>query len=299
MRKSFFVLVISLLSVCTNAQVGVHLSCPDDKHPHAIDLGLPSGYKWACCNLGAEKPKEYGIYYDSFPSENSTKNSNILSNVKLAEGWEIPLEDLFDELRQYCKQTWNIIDDVEGCIFTSKENGNNIFIPFGGRVLKKVQEDLNWNGWYWSKDNNYRALSYIITEASGERRTYLKSFGLLSIPIRAVYKSRSDDISTLDQLSQNPSFPGGNAKFAEWMGENVKYPEEAIKKNIQGKVYVTFTVEKDGTISNVILSKGINKLLDDEALRLVKSMPKWIPGKDKNGNPVIVPFTLPLTFKPQ
>jgi protein TonB len=78
----------------------------------------------------------------------------------------------------------------------------------------------------------------------------------------------------------------------------MKYPEEAKELGVQGKVFVTFVVEIDGSISNVRVLRGIGSGCDDEAVRVVKSMPKWIPGKQR-GVPVRVQFNLPINFKLQ
>ena len=80
------------------------------------------------------------------------------------------------------------------------------------------------------------------------------------------------------------------------MGENIKYPEAAKKQGIQGTVYVSFVVEKDGTVSNVKLLKGIGGGCDEESIRIVKGMPKWKPGI-QNGKTVRVLFNMPIYFK--
>ena len=95
-----------------------------------------------------------------------------------------------------------------------------------------------------------------------------------------------------------PQFPGGLAELMKFLGQNVRYPEEAHKNNIQGRVIVTFIVEKDGSISEAHVAKSVDPLLDAEALRVVNSMPNWIPGR-QNGEPVRVKYTVPITFKLQ
>ena len=80
------------------------------------------------------------------------------------------------------------------------------------------------------------------------------------------------------------------------MINNVRYPETAMKQGLQGIVYVSFVVEKDGRIADAKIAKGIGNPLDEEALRVVMAMPKWVPGYDK-GKPVKVLFTMPIQFK--
>ncbi len=99
-------------------------------------------------------------------------------------------------------------------------------------------------------------------------------------------------------VEEEPSYPGGDEARIKFLQENMKYPEEAIKHGVQGKVFVTFVVEVDGSLSDVKVLRGIGSGCDDEAIRVVKSMPKWIPGKQK-GIPVRIQFNLPIDFKLQ
>ncbi|HNW98611.1 MAG TPA: TonB family protein [Bacteroidales bacterium] len=92
-----------------------------------------------------------------------------------------------------------------------------------------------------------------------------------------------------------PGFDGGEEKMYAWLGENIKYPQIAKETNITGTVIVTFVVEKDGSISNVQVLKDIGGGCGEEAVRVVKNMPKWKPGK-QNGVPVRVQFNLPIRF---
>ena len=91
-----------------------------------------------------------------------------------------------------------------------------------------------------------------------------------------------------------PGFPGGNVQ--QWISKHVKYPVLAMENGIQGKVYVQFVIERDGSVSNVKVVRGVDSSLDKEAVRVVKSMPKWKPGKQR-GKPVRVSFTLPINFQ--
>ena len=99
-----------------------------------------------------------------------------------------------------------------------------------------------------------------------------------------------------DVVEVMPQFPGGQIAMLKYIMENIKYPEQAMKEGIQGRVTVRFIVEKDGRVSNVRLLRSVQPALDKEAIRVVKSMPKWTPGKH-NGKPVRVRFNLPVMFK--
>jgi len=96
-------------------------------------------------------------------------------------------------------------------------------------------------------------------------------------------------------VEEPPTFPGGEAALYKWLGENLKYPEEAKELGIQGRVFVSFVVEPDGSTSNVVVKRGIGGGCDEEAIRIVKAMPKWGPGKQR-GQPVRVQFNLPIKF---
>ena len=99
-----------------------------------------------------------------------------------------------------------------------------------------------------------------------------------------------------DVVEVMPQYPGGQIAMMKYIMENIKYPKQAMKEGIQGRVTVSFIVEKDGRVSNVRLLRSVQSALDKEAIRVVKSMPKWTPGKH-NGKSVRVRFNLPVMFK--
>ncbi len=99
-------------------------------------------------------------------------------------------------------------------------------------------------------------------------------------------------------VEEMPEFPGGPAKMMEFIQTNIKYPMMARESDIQGRVFVNFVVEPDGSITNVTVMRGIGGGCDEEALRVVQSMPKWKPGKQR-GSAVRVNYTVPIIFKLQ
>lgn len=99
-------------------------------------------------------------------------------------------------------------------------------------------------------------------------------------------------------VEEMPSFPGGDQKMMEYVAKNIKYPQIARETGVQGKVFVNFVVEPDGSVSNVKILRGIGGGCDEEAMRVVKSMPKWKPGKQR-GKPVRVSYNLPVNFRLQ
>ena len=103
----------------------------------------------------------------------------------------------------------------------------------------------------------------------------------------------ADEVFTIVEVM--PSYPGGNTKFYEYISKNLKYPRRALKANVEGKVIVQFLVAQNGDISEVEILKGIGFDCDEEAVRVLQSSPRWIPGQHQGKN-VKVKVTLPLTF---
>jgi TonB family protein len=111
-----------------------------------------------------------------------------------------------------------------------------------------------------------------------------------------VYEEEEENEESVFVIVEDmPEFPGGSNALAKYLKENVKYPEEARKKGIQGRVFVNFVVDVDGKVVNVRIVRGVHPLLDAEALRVVNAMPKWEPGKQR-GKPVRTAYTIPINF---
>ncbi|SUB77682.1 energy transducer TonB [Porphyromonas macacae] len=97
-------------------------------------------------------------------------------------------------------------------------------------------------------------------------------------------------------VEKNPEFPGGINEMYKYLRENINYPQIAADNGVQGKVHLGFVVERDGSITQIQVIRGVDPELDKEAIRVVKSMPKWKPGQQQ-GRPVRCRFTLPVTFQ--
>jgi len=101
----------------------------------------------------------------------------------------------------------------------------------------------------------------------------------------------------LGVIEETPEFPGGIVKLAEFIYNNIKYPQEAIDAGIEGRVFLSFMVEEDGSITEVKVMKGLGYGCDEEAVRVVSNMPKWKPGKNwRDGKPTRFAYTLPVKF---
>ena len=99
-----------------------------------------------------------------------------------------------------------------------------------------------------------------------------------------------------DKVEQMPEYPGGMPAMIEFLQTNIKYPEDAVKQKVEGRVMVQFVVETDGSISDVHVAKQVFPSLDAEAIRVVQVMPKWVPGREK-GKVVRVKYNLPIVFR--
>ena len=109
-------------------------------------------------------------------------------------------------------------------------------------------------------------------------------------------ESANNDTTIYTIVDEMPQFQGGDSALVEYITHNVHYPQAEKAQGIQGKVFIGFVVEKDGSISNVEVKRGIGEECDAEAVRVVKDMPAWIPGK-RNGEPVRVSSMLPINYK--
>lgn len=159
---------------------------------------------------------------------------------------------------------------VIGCVYAfMKCQGNNEAIEKTvPNIETTVQENVQKQG--AEQDVNDKQLSYNTSQESQEK----------------VY----------DVVEEMPSFPGGQSALMQYLGNNVQYPFEAQENGVQGRVIISFVVENDGGISHVKVAKSANPALDREAMRVVETMPKWIPGK-QNGECVRVRYSVPVVFR--
>ncbi len=117
-------------------------------------------------------------------------------------------------------------------------------------------------------------------------------------PVVAAKEEEEETAEVFFIVEDMPEFPGGEMALRAFIGNAIKYPVIAQENGIQGKVYVTFVVGKDGSVSNATIARGVDASLDKEALRVVNTLPKWKPGKQR-GKPVNVSYTVPINFQLQ
>ncbi|MGM9705836.1 MAG: energy transducer TonB [Prevotella sp.] len=130
-------------------------------------------------------------------------------------------------------------------------------------------------------------------DANGE---VIKAKETIAQPEPQVQKVEENKV--FEVVEQMPAFPGGDGELMKYLKDNMKYPPIAAENGVQGRVVVGFVVERDGSITDVRIEKSIDPSLDREAERVVKGMPRWIPGK-QNGSPVRVKYRVPVTFRLQ
>lgn len=107
--------------------------------------------------------------------------------------------------------------------------------------------------------------------------------------------AENTNIYPIDGIESYPEFPGGQAAFVKYLSRNLRYPESAIDRSVQGKVLISFIIEKDGQLSNIRILRGIGAGCDEEAIRVLQRSPKWKPGMQNKQN-VRVAYTLPISF---
>ena len=151
-----------------------YLDCPDDHHPHLIDLGLPSGTMWACCNIGAQQPEEYGNYYSwgetevkenydwdsytfydsktdqvNYPADDIAGTAYDVATQQWGGAWRMPTTAQLTELSDHCTREWTNQLGVEGMLLTGK-NGGKIFLPAAGGYFWEDRFYDGMDGYYWT-----------------------------------------------------------------------------------------------------------------------------------------------------
>lgn len=216
-------------------------------------------------------------------------------------------------------QKYNWFDKPAEVIHKSSFKVDRVWSP--SKALVRDQQD-SFEGSFI-----YDGITYLIVDPNGNfydeqiikvpqgmeaRRVGTVVYGRRTLPIIKIIKKEgmdnnnntinspntepSEDNRVFEVVEQMPSFPGGQSALFEWLSTNTKRPEESVKTKTQGRVIVTFTVECDGSITNPRIWKSVSPDLDEEAIRLIESMPHWIPGR-QNGQTVRVKYTLPVSFR--
>ena len=129
-------------------------------------------------------------------------------------------------------------------------------------------------------------------DAEADQTTEIQEY----VPVEVSKEEEAEEVQIFTVVESMPSYPGGEAARIQYLNENIRYPQMARESGIQGRVFVTFVVERDGSVTDVKVLRGIGGGCDEEAIRVIQNMPKWEAGKQR-GKPVRVQFNMPILFK--
>lgn len=168
-------------------------------------------------------------------------------------------------------------------------------IKFTAPVIKKDEEVREDEEIKSQEELTQTKVSISIADVKGNDEANGKDIADLK---QVVTQAEPEKEKVFDMVEQMPTFPGGQSELLSFIGKNLKYPTIAQENGTQGRVICQFVVGKDGQVREVTIVRSLDPYCDKEAIRVIKSMPKWIPGK-QNGKPVAVKYTVPITFKLQ
>ena len=178
---------------------------------------------------------------------------------------------------------------------------NNFSLILTKKRIKMITKHEKAKGFWWKLLATLPVLALLLivnARASAQQTSKddntvheIKTSEITDIKMKKV-----DNDTIYNVVEVAPEFPGGMDKMAKYLSENISYPEEAKEKGISGRVFISFVIEKDGSVTEVKVMRSVDPIVDNEAVRVVKAMPKWKPGMQK-GKPVRVSYVLPINFK--
>ena len=167
-------------------------------------------------------------------------------------------------------------------------------IKFTAPVIKKDEEVADEDQMKSQEELTESKVTISIADVQGTD----EEGGVLVEDLKQVVTEAPVEEEVFDMVEQAPQFPGGPAELMSYLSKNIRYPVIAQENGIQGRVICQFVVGSDGSVRDIKVMRGVDPSLDKEAIRVIQSMPKWIPGR-QNGKAVSVRYTLPVTFKLQ
>lgn len=167
-------------------------------------------------------------------------------------------------------------------------------IKFTAPVIKKDEEVRDEDEIKSQREISDTKVAISIADVKGNDELHGKDIA----DLKEVITQAPEEEKPYVAVEQMPEFPGGPGELLSFIAKNLKYPTIAQENGIQGKVYIRFVVTKTGTVQDVIVLKSLDPYCDKEAIRVIKSLPKWIPGR-QNGVNVPIYYTVPITFKLQ
>ena len=299
-----------------------YLSCPDDAHPHLIDLGLPSGTKWACCNINAQKPEDFGGYYswgetweksnydwNNYSYWNAAKNSCSyigndiagtsydVAHVEWGGAWTIPSYSQIIEIMEDCEWKWKVLNDVCGQLVIGK-NGGMIFLPAAGFRIDDNFASVGLCGCYWESGHNPNIDSKVAAtftfgtvvkeEGRSERR--------LGRSLRAV--SVKNEVNRISTTQDEVVMLIGHTNIVRIRSGNGNYVVSCDNSNV-AKVSLS-----NNKISITALSVGIATItieddlgqIDHVTVKVEETPPSYLSCPDNN-HPHLIDLGLPSGTK--
>lgn len=168
-------------------------------------------------------------------------------------------------------------------------------IKFTAPVIKKDEEVHEDDEMKSQQELTETKVAISIADVKGNDEVNGKDIADLK---QVVTQAAPEPEKVFDMVEQMPTYPGGTSELLSYLAKNIKYPPIAQENGTQGRVIIQFVVEKDGSIADVRVARGVDPYLDKEAMRVIRLMPRWIPGK-QNGEAVRVKYTVPVMFKLQ
>lgn len=259
------------------------------------------------------KNKEYGAYV--LRKETGKRNLKALLWVLVGIALIFGIAYANLAIQNAIKQNVSVETDVELSKLAQKkeakvERKEPVKVEMEQKVVEKVKSSVKFTAPEIKKDDEVKPEDELKSQDDlSKTNTAIGSFDvkgndeaegevLKAKEVVVDEKPKEEETKVFDVVEQMPQFPGGPNALFEYLSKNIKYPVVAEENGIQGRVIVTFVVERDGSITDVKVAKSVDPSLDKEAQRVVKSMPHWIPGK-QNGSAVRVKYTVPVTFKLQ
>jgi protein TonB len=259
------------------------------------------------------KNKEYGAYVLRRDTGKRNVKALIWVMIGIALIFAIAYANL--AIQNAMKQNAAIETDVELSKLAQKkeakvERKEPVKVEVEQKVVEKVKSSVKFTAPEIKKDDEVKPEDEIKSQDDlSKTNTAIGTFDvkgndeaegevLKAKEVVVDEKPKEEETKVFDVVEQMPSFPGGDAELMKFLHDHMKYPAVAEENGIQGRVICTFVVERDGSITDVKVIKSVDPSLDKEAIRVLKSMPKWIPGK-QNGSAVRVKYTVPVTFRLQ
>ena len=259
------------------------------------------------------KNKEYGAYVLRRDTGKRNVKALVWVLIGIAAIFAIAYANL--AIQNAMKQNAAIETDVELSKLAQKkeakvERKEPVKVEVEQKVVEKVKSSVKFTAPEIKKDDEVKPEDEIKSQDDlSKTNTAIGTFDvkgndeaegevLKAKEVVVDEKPKEEETKVFDVVEQMPSFPGGDAELMKFLHDHMKYPAVAEENGIQGRVICTFVVERDGSITDVKVIKSVDPSLDKEAIRVLKSMPKWIPGK-QNGSAVRVKYTVPVTFRLQ